>query len=85
MTPKQLERLIVALERFVTVSEKICRIQERRYPESGEPQDAEVWRVGDKPKEPQSKAEYDAFPGDGPGRFQTLIDTAHKAPKGERP
>jgi hypothetical protein len=76
MTAEQLERLISALERFVTVSEKICRIQERRYPEPGETPDAEVFRVGEPHQEPQSKAEYAEFPGDGPGRFQTLIDKA---------
>jgi hypothetical protein len=76
MDPKQIERLIVAAERFALAFESLSKIAERLYPEPGETPDAEVYRVGDAKKEPQTKAEYRDFPGDGPGRFQTLIDNA---------
>lgn len=82
MTPEQLDRLIVAAERFALAWEKISQIAQEWYDSdhpsySGLP-DAEVFKVGDPHQEPKSKAEYRDFPGDGPGRFQTIIDKAHK-------
>jgi hypothetical protein len=75
----QIDRLIAAAERFSLAWEKIATIQQRRYPEPVEAEDAEVWRVGDAQKEPNSKAEYRDFPGDSRGKFQTIIEAAHAA------
>jgi hypothetical protein len=64
------ERLATAMERIATVAEKWF---DKQYPEKIYEEEPEITRVGDAPKEPKSQEDYEAFPVDGPGRFEQLL------------
>lgn len=54
---------------------------DRRYPEQQKvnPDEEGVWKAGDPLPEPQTKAEYDRFPANQPGRFERAIAAARRA------
>jgi hypothetical protein len=64
MTKAQVDRLLDILDRAVKVAEKWA---EAEYPIPNESDEAEVYRVGEKP-EPQSREEYNQLPQEG--RFE---------------
>lgn len=71
-----LERLLPLIERALTLADKYI---DRKYPEQEKVNvTSELWRQGDPLPEPQTKAEYEGFPADQPGRFTRAIEQARR-------
>jgi hypothetical protein len=68
-----LERLLPLAERCLTLWELYIN---RKYPPPPAAIEGTVWKKGDPLREPQNKAEYEAFPSDQPGRFSRAISAA---------
>lgn len=75
------DRIAAALEKLANAAADIAAIMQHRYekefpipnPDDEQP---EVFRAGEVGDAPESIAEYEALPDDGPGRFESLLKAA---------
>lgn len=74
MDEKTIDRLFALSYELTRLFEKFI---DRKYPEQKEIPNVEgVWIKGEPLPEPQTKADYAAFPADQPGRFERAIAAA---------
>lgn len=72
MTPKQIDKLIVILDKFAAVAERWADVE---YPKPENIPDAEIYRQGH-PDEPDSKEAYSDLP-EAEGRFEKRFRESH--------
>ncbi len=83
MTAKQLERLVVVAEKLEVSFAALVALMEKRleleHPPVGEIEDAQIVRVGEGQKEPESKDEYNDFPIGEETSFESILTKLKEA------